>query len=76
MPTDQVRGLKARESSPAKTRGCSACLNLNTGRLAARINRFEASSDHRHDVHIPVDVNLVQKPVRVPFRVWVLQHLN
>src|SRR5436190_19192405 len=59
---------------------CRLSFSAPPGWLAARINRLEkqdpAFPDHRHDVDIPVDFNLVEKLVRVPFRVWVLQHLN
>src|ERR1700730_1909412 len=59
---------------------CRLSLPAPPGCLAARINRFEkqdtAFSDHRHDVDIPVDLNLVQKLVRELSPVRVLQHLN
>src|SRR6266446_10992615 len=65
----KIRAFSCRLSFPAPP-GC----------LAARINRLEkqdpAFPDHRHDVHIPVDFNLVEKLVWVPFHVWMLEHLN
>ena len=32
--------------------------------------------DHGDDVHITIDVDLVEKLVRVPLRVWVFEHPN